>query len=75
MPHVSVKLYPGRTEEQKKRLARAIVEDVVAATGSGEESISVVIEEVSPSEWKEKVYKPEIVNHRGTLYKPPGYSM
>jgi len=51
------------------------VEDVMAATGSGEESISVVIEEVSPSEWKEKVYKPEIVNHRGTLYKPPGYSM
>jgi 4-oxalocrotonate tautomerase len=60
MPHVSVKLYPGSSEEQKKRLARAIVEDVMAATGSGEESISVVIEELSPSEWKEKVYKPEM---------------
>jgi 4-oxalocrotonate tautomerase len=70
-----VKLYPGRSEEQKKRLARAIVEDVIAAMGSGEESVSVTIEEIAPSEWKERVYKTEIVNHRGTLYKPPGYSM
>ena len=29
MPHVIVKLYPGRTEEQKKRLAAAITSDVV----------------------------------------------
>jgi len=75
MPHVSVKMYPGRTEEQKKRLARAIVDDVMEATGSGEESISIVIEEVPPGEWKTAVYDPEIVNHRGKLYKPPGYSM
>ena len=29
-PHVIVKLYPGRSEEQKIRLAEAIVKDVVA---------------------------------------------
>ena len=29
MPHVIVKLYPGRSEEQKKKLAAEIVKDVV----------------------------------------------
>jgi 4-oxalocrotonate tautomerase len=29
MPHVIVKLYPGRSEQQKTRLAEAMVKDVV----------------------------------------------
>jgi hypothetical protein len=29
MPHIIVKLYPERTEEQKVRLAEAITKDVV----------------------------------------------
>jgi len=29
MPHVIVKLYPGRSDEQKTRLAEEIVKDVV----------------------------------------------
>jgi len=28
MPHIIVKLYPGRSEEQKKQLANEIVKDV-----------------------------------------------
>ena len=35
MPHVIVKLYPGRSEEQKIKLADEIVKDVVTiAKGS-----------------------------------------
>ena len=30
MPHVIIKLYPGRTAEQKMQLANEIVKDVVA---------------------------------------------
>ena len=30
MPHVTVKIAPGRTEEQKTLLASAIVQDLVA---------------------------------------------
>jgi len=75
MPHVAVKLYPGRTEQQKVHLAKAIVDDVVRITGSGVESVSVTIEEVAPDEWAERVYKPEIVGYRGKLYKEPGYTM
>jgi 4-oxalocrotonate tautomerase len=41
----------------------------------GEESVSVAFEEVSPQDWAEKVYKPDIVNNPENLYKKPGYTM
>ncbi|QGY42025.1 4-oxalocrotonate tautomerase [Pseudodesulfovibrio cashew] len=75
MPHISVKLWPGRSEEDKKRLAEAIAEDVVRITGCSESSVSVSIEDVPSEEWKEKVYDPEIRGKEESLYKKPGYSM
>jgi len=74
-PHVIVKLYPGRSEQQKMRLAEQIVKDVVAIIKCGEDSVSVAIEEIRPEDWAEKVYKPDILNGPGKLYKKPGYSM
>ena len=41
----------------------------------GEESVSVAAEEIKPEDWKEKVYKPEILNKLEKFYKKPGYSM
>ncbi len=75
MPHVIVKLWPGRSEQEKVALAEAIVEDVVDILGSGEQSVSVAIEEVASGDWKEKVYQPDILDKPETLYKKPGYSM
>jgi 4-oxalocrotonate tautomerase len=66
-PHVIVKLYPGRSEQQKIRLAEAIVKDVVAIMKCGEESFSVAIEEIKPEDWAEKVNKPDILNTPGKL--------
>lgn len=74
MPHVIVKLYPGRTYEQKKRLADEIVRDVVEIAKCAEKSVSVAIEEVDPEDWTEKVYKPDILNSAHPLYKEPGYN-
>ena len=39
------------------------------------ESVSAAIEEIKPEDWAEKVYKPDILNTPGKLYKKPGYSM
>jgi 4-oxalocrotonate tautomerase len=74
MPHVIVKLYPGRTEEQKKRLADEIVRDVVEIAKCAEKSVSVAIEEVHPDDWTEKVYRPDILDKAYTLYREPGYN-
>ena len=32
-------------------------------------------EEVTAEDWKEKVYRPDILNNPGKLYKEPGYTM
>jgi 4-oxalocrotonate tautomerase len=73
MPHVIVKLWPEPSEQQKRRLAKQILEDVVATLKSAEDSVSVAIEEVKPSEWLEKVYRPDIEPQMDKLYKKPGY--
>jgi len=75
MPHVIVKLYPGRSEQQKIRLAEQITKDVVEIIKCDESSVSVAIEEIKPADWAEKVYKPDILNKSEKLYKKPGYSM
>lgn len=73
MPHVIVKLWPGQSESQKKRLAEAITRDVMDVLGYGEESVSVAMEEVAAEEWAAKVYGPDIVEKPEQLYKKPGY--
>ena len=73
MPHVIVKLWPGKPEQQKKNLAEAITKDVMEILHYGAHSVSVAMEEIKPNEWTEKVYKPEIKSKWDKLYKEPGY--
>lgn len=75
MPHVIVKLWPGKSEQQKKQLAERITQDVMDVLRYGDESVSVAFEEVNSQDWKEKVYEPDILNAPGKLYKRPGYTM
>ena len=75
MPHVIVKLWPGKSEQQKVRLTEAIVKDVMDVFNYGEESVSVAIEEVPAEDWAEKVYERDIVENSEKLYKKPGYTM
>jgi 4-oxalocrotonate tautomerase len=74
MPHLIVKLYPGRSEDQKAQLADAIVKNMMAFAKVGHDAVSVTIEEDTPGDWTEKVYKPDILNSPGKLYKKPGYN-
>ena len=73
MPHVIVKLWPGKSEQQKNKLAAEITKAVMATLHYGEESVSVAMEEVIAADWTEKVYKPDILAKHDTLYKEPGY--
>jgi len=50
VPHVIVKLWPGKSEEKKSRLAEAIVRDVMEVLDYGEESVSVAMEEIAPED-------------------------
>jgi len=72
MPHVIVKLWPGKSEKQKTQRAERITKDVMDVLNYGEESVSVAFEEVSALDWAEK---PDIVNTPSKLYKKSGYKM
>jgi len=75
MPHVIIKLWPGKSEAQKQRLADKITKDVMDVFHNGEESVSVAMEEVSSKDWSEQVYKPDIQAKQDKLYKKHGYEM
>ena len=68
MPHIVVKLWPGRTEEQKTAMARALVEAAGKNLNASPEWLSVAIEEVAPENWEEQVVTPEIDGKADTLY-------
>ncbi len=75
MPHVVVKLWPGKSDPLKAELADAITRDVTSVLGYPKEAVSVAFEEVDASDWAERVYRPEIRDQWDQLYKKPGYEM
>jgi 4-oxalocrotonate tautomerase len=74
MPHIIVKLYSGRSDKQKTKLAEEITKVVTTTLNLGAEAVSVGIEDVDPKNWTEKVYKPDILGKPATIYKKPGYN-
>ena len=73
MPHVIVKLWPGKSAEQKRRLSDAIVWDVTSILNYGDESVSVAFDEVASNEWTDSVFNPDIIGKWDSLTKEPGY--
>lgn len=46
MPYVTVKMFEGRTDEQKRALCKKVTEAVVETTGAPAEAVVVFIEEM-----------------------------
>ena len=74
MPHVVVKLVPGKSNDQKAHLAEEITRDVMKVLSYGEDAVSVAFGEVAPQDWADKVYRPDIQDKWDTVYKKPGYN-
>ncbi len=74
MPHVEIKCFPGRTEEVKSKCALEVSKVVAETLGCNESAVSVAIKEIEQSDWKEKVWNPQIVEEEKYLYKTPGYT-
>jgi 4-oxalocrotonate tautomerase len=51
MPFVTIKMYEGRTPEQKRELVRRVTDAVVRTTGATPEGTHVVIEDVKLEHW------------------------
>jgi len=72
MPHISVKMLKGRTEEQKERLAKALKETLMKELGAGDSHTSVAIEDFTAQEWQ-TVFKEEITDKPGAMRIMPAY--
>jgi 4-oxalocrotonate tautomerase len=74
VPHNVVKMWPGKSDEQKIRLAETITRSVTDILSYGEDAVSVAIQEVAPEDWTEQVYHSDILGRWHDLAKRPGYS-
>jgi 4-oxalocrotonate tautomerase len=53
MPHINVKLYPGKSEEMKENLANAVRKALAEESGVWcPEDISVSMEEIAPEKFE-----------------------
>jgi 4-oxalocrotonate tautomerase len=60
VPYVNVKMYPGRSDEQKREVSRRIVQALMEVCNVNDPAAcAVVIEELSPEEYRETAV-PEI---------------
>jgi 4-oxalocrotonate tautomerase len=75
MPHVIIKMWPGRTQEQKEEMAEEITNTIMRIVDCKVSSVSIAIEEIKRKDWKKMVYKPDIIGKKETLIKKPGYKM
>lgn len=70
MPHIVVKLWPGRNDDIKNSLAKKIADAVAEELKVDIGDVSVAFEEVSSSDWGEQVYKKEIKDNSNVYLKP-----
>ena len=74
MPHINVKVRLGYSQRQKARLSAALAKAIVETLDCPNFDVSVGIEDVRPADWAERVYEPDILRKRDTIYKQPGYA-
>jgi 4-oxalocrotonate tautomerase len=68
MPYVNLKMYPGRTDEQKQEVANRIIRAVMEVCNVPDAAnVPVIIEEVAPENWGTQV-KPEVEAKKEKLY-------
>ena len=72
MPHISVKMLQGRSEEQKKRLADALVKTLTEQLGCSEHYVTCTVEDFSAKEWQD-VFNSDIEEKKDKLYKKAEY--
>jgi 4-oxalocrotonate tautomerase len=73
MPHVTVKLWPGKSEQTKNSPRRNHHQKRYGHLHYGEESVSVAMEEVQSQDGLENVYKPDVKTKSDMIYKKPRY--
>jgi len=75
MPHVIIKMHPGRDEETKQKLSQEVEQLIMDITGCSSDAVSVGIEDIPAEKWHEEVVQPDIIEKKDTIKKMPGYDI
>lgn len=70
MPHVTIEMLPGRSEEIKQNLAEQISITVAGCVKVNPSDVSVSIQEIPADIWKSKVYD-RVLREEDTLFLRP----
>lgn len=71
MPHITIKMIKGRTDEQKSFAAQKVTAALCEALGCPEDHVSVSVQDYSKLEWQD-VFADE-VSESNCLFKKPNY--
>lgn len=72
MPHISIKMLKGRTDEQKKMAADKVAEALYEAIGCSKDHISVTVEDYTPEEWQD-VFATDVTAKQDKLFRKANY--
>lgn len=72
MPHISVKMLKGRTDDQKQKLVNELKNTLKDVLGVSDASISVSIQDYTAQEWQDQ-FKAEITDNMQNLWIKPQY--
>jgi phenylpyruvate tautomerase PptA (4-oxalocrotonate tautomerase family) len=69
MPHISIKMLKGRTDEQKTLAGIKVADALAEAIGCDPTHISVSVEDFTPVEWQD-VYKKDVTENANIVVQP-----
>lgn len=72
MPHITIQMFEGRTENKKQELGVRVAQIVIQTLDVSPEHVSVSIQDIPKAEWDEKVYA-KFMAQPEVLYRKPGY--
>ena len=69
MPHISIKMLKGRTDEQKELLSKNLADAICKSIGFTNEHVSVAIEDFTAEDWQD-IFKKEIAENKNIIKAP-----
>ncbi len=55
MPHISIKMYPGRSKELKKQISEKMIETISQEMNMDKKYFSLSIEDIEKEDWEKEV--------------------
>lgn len=69
MPHITIKMLKGRTDEQKTLAGIKVAEALANTIGCDPTHISVSVEDFTPTEWQD-IYKHDVEENKNIVLQP-----